>query len=355
MKMYRSNFYIFKIFLILVVGLILMTLIARTGNCAVILHDDFDGPLEPTWTIQRGNAWTEGGWAILYDNVEPDPYRDSVIVAEEGANWSDYRFKTRFYARGGGNNWYNAQIYFRVQELYGWDSGTFYRANIKTPIYGYPSEGNEISLFKKVENVVTYLVSNYNPPSGVMHDYDNTIEVKVVGGQITILINDVEVIEVTDDNPIPTGGVALGAMFESRTDYDYVIVTPYYSCVGFESPVDNSPVTVKGKNRAIPFKAELEKNGTPITNLNIIAAPVIQVIYDSGLPGEEPEDVTEGALPAGQGTEGNEFVFTDEGKWQFNLKLTNYSAVGTYTVKMLSGDDKEYEIAPTCEAEFLIK
>ena len=59
------------------------------------------------------------------------------------------------------------------------------------------------------------------------------------------------------------------------------------------------------------------------------------------------------ALPGGQSTEGNQFVFTEEGKWQFNPKTKNYTAEGTYTIKMESGDFLEYAIDPDCETTFV--
>ena len=125
-------------------------------------------------------------------------------------------------------------------------------------------------------------------------------------------------------------------------------------CAGFEAPLDDGPVTVK-KNKVLPLKAELlDSDGFPVTDEDLDAQPVIQVLYDSGVGGEEPVDVTEDALPAGQGTEGNEFVFSGS-KWQFNLKTKNYSAPGTYLISIVSGDEDEYVIAPTCTAEFVIE
>lgn len=127
---------------------------------------------------------------------------------------------------------------------------------------------------------------------------------------------------------------------------------PTYACTGFEPPLANHPVTVRGKNRALPFKAELFDQDLEITGVDLVAPPVIQVLYDSGA-GEESVEVD--ALPAGQGSEGNQFVYTDDGKWQFNLKTTDFAAAGTYSVMMVSGDDSEYAIDPTCESSFIRK
>jgi hypothetical protein len=85
---------------------------------------------------------------------------------------------------------------------------------------------------------------------------------------------------------------------------------------------------------------------------DIIALPVIQVFFASGVG--PAVDVTDQALSAGQGTPGNQFVFSGS-KWQFNLETKNYTAAGTYTITMASGDSDEYTINPTCTAQFVIE
>ncbi len=140
--------------------------------------------------------------------------------------------------------------------------------------------------------------------------------------------------------PIPArAGPDIGA-FESAA---------LLTCVGFEPPLDSGPVTVK-KNRVLPLKAVLsDADGNPITDLDIVSPPVIQVLYSSA--GSAAIDVTDDALPAGQGTEGNQFDYTG-GKWRFNLKTKNYNAAGPYTIKLISGDKLEYSVA-ACDAYFV--
>ncbi len=140
------------------------------------------------------------------------------------------------------------------------------------------------------------------------------------------------------------------------SEVDYVRMAynqiPEVTCVGFEPPMDAGPVKVK-KNRVLPLKAQLYSDS--LTDGEIGSAPVIQVLFDPGL-GADPTDVTDQALSVGMGTDGNQFVWSEEDeKWQFNLKTKNYTATGTYTVTMLSGDDTEYEVQPTCEAIFVIE
>ena len=139
------------------------------------------------------------------------------------------------------------------------------------------------------------------------------------------------------------------------TDANVKICVPEFTatCSGFEPPMDKGAVKVK-KNRVLPLKAELlDGDGNPVTDADITAAPVIQVMFSSSGTAEAV-DVTDEALSAGQGTDGNQFEFSD-GKWQFNLKTKNYSGAGTYTITMVSGDECEYVIDPTCTASFMIE
>jgi hypothetical protein len=126
------------------------------------------------------------------------------------------------------------------------------------------------------------------------------------------------------------------------------------ACAGYMPPMASYPVTVK-KNRALPLKAQvIADDGSALIATDLTARPVVQVLYDSGLGGD-PVDVTSEALSAGLGTEGNQFEFTDEGHWQFNLLTRNYTAPGTYIVTMESGDDSEYVLDPSCVTEFVVQ
>ena len=130
---------------------------------------------------------------------------------------------------------------------------------------------------------------------------------------------------------------------------------PEFSCVGFEKPMNNGPVMGQ-KKRVLPFKAQLTDNdGNIIIDADIISPPVIQVLKGDTGRSNPPIDVTSEELPAGHGTEGNQFVFTSDGKWRFNLKTKNYSAPGTYTISILTGNSTEYVINPPCTATFVIK
>jgi hypothetical protein len=67
---------------------------------------------------------------------------------------------------------------------------------------------------------------------------------------------------------------------------------------------------------------------------------------DSAPPPEVLESV-------GKGDDGNQFSFSGS-NWGFNLKTTNFSGTGEYTVTVVSGDPSTYVVSPACEGTFCI-
>lgn len=210
--------------------------------------------------------------------------------------------------------------------------------------------------------------------SSSMNSYRDAFTVAIVNNKIYVIggwdgYNRHSVVEVYDPEndiwstatsmPTARNGLAVGvinytiyAIGGESIMYQYSnplvekgILVPLLSCTGFEPPMANGPVKVK-KNRVLPLKTQLldiDNNEIIITGLDITSLPVIQVLYDSCQTGE-PEDVTDQTLPAGNGTEGNQFEFTVDNKWQYNLKTSNYTAIGTYFIYIKSGDSSEYII-----------
>jgi hypothetical protein len=150
-----------------------------------------------------------------------------------------------------------------------------------------------------------------------------------------------------------SAGLLCGVRLGILTPIEFVPRAPAYTCEGFEPPLDGDAVSVK-RNRALPFKAELlDENGFALTDQDVVAAPVLQVTYDSGI-GASAVDVTDDALYAGLGSSGNTFMFQGS-RWRYNLKVRNFTAPGTYTATMVTGDGAEYRLPETCTAQFVVR
>ena len=129
-------------------------------------------------------------------------------------------------------------------------------------------------------------------------------------------------------------------------------------CDGFGPPLDDGPVTMKGggRQRALPLWAMLydAEDGSEVTDADIPAPPILQVEHEYiGDDGQlVVEDVSDDAVPSGLITEGNEFIYLGEAKWEYILNTLNFTGEGKYVLTMKSGSP-DYTIEPTCEAEFV--
>jgi hypothetical protein len=240
--------------------------------------------------------------------------------------------------------------------------------NVPIPFFGYRrSNPNSLSvhtedqsgaLFARIEPVPEIL-------GGVWHTVDfelepisdgvNQYELRLNG---TVIHAGLHYRDLTGARELGVEIGIAGSGAPNLVKYDNIkieIVEPTpVSCIGFDPPMDKGPVTVKGKNRALPLKAQLfDETGTPLTDVDFTSAPVIQVLYDAGQGGDSV-DVSDTVLPAGQGSEGNQFDFSDS-KWHYNLKTKGYTAPGTYHLSIVSGEDAEYEIVPACQASFVVE
>lgn len=129
---------------------------------------------------------------------------------------------------------------------------------------------------------------------------------------------------------------------------------PDYECIGFGPPMDDGPVTVRGFGRALPLSARLHSEaGIAITDAKIAAPPILHVEHHYHVEGEQVvDDVSDDVVPAALVTEGNEFVYLGDGKWEYILNTGNFTGEGHYILTMKAGSP-DYLIGQTCEASFV--
>ncbi|MEE8546031.1 MAG: hypothetical protein V3T29_09485, partial [Alphaproteobacteria bacterium] len=129
---------------------------------------------------------------------------------------------------------------------------------------------------------------------------------------------------------------------------------PRYACAGFDDIAD-TPLKVT-RPRTIPLRAELLDRGVPVAGDGLVAAPVVQVAFASGAPAEPPADVTDLVPPPDPAFVGNQFLYKEaSARWFHGLQTINMSPPGSYTITMVSGDDREYVIDPPCTATYVIE
>ncbi len=198
-------------------------LLSEVAGSQVLFSEEFDGTsLSSSWTVERGYASVSGGWAYLHGSTPGS--RDADILTGVGSNWSDYELTTVFDSTNGPGSANNAIINFRVQHEEGWASGTFYSLYLFPSNSGINPPGpNTAQLYKYVNNY-GYEMARFSFGS-LMTAGANLVDLTVTGGQFDLSLNGQHAFTYTDTNPLLTGGIGLGSIWESQTQYDYVHVT----------------------------------------------------------------------------------------------------------------------------------
>jgi hypothetical protein len=147
------------------------------------------------------------------------------------------------------------------------------------------------------------------------------------------------------------GNSAQGPLGEDPIGLAVFVAVQEIACTGFKAPFDQ-PVALKKKiNRAIPLKIEVtDAGGFIVTDQDIMAPPVVNVLFNGQVFGTVPPDDAE-LLPPGAANEENIFRFdTASNHWIYNLGTKQFGAAGTYTVTVASGSNSEYTLnAPNGE------
>jgi len=155
----------------------------------------------------------------------------------------------------------------------------------------------------------------------------------------------------------PTTGAPLPGMSLVLSDGTVIPLSSMasYSCLKFQSPFDIALSLPKKANRAIPLKAQLiDSKNNPVTPATLGSAlpPVVNVSYQSGISPAVDDSAL--LIPLGSSTSGNQFNFDPAtGTWWFNLSTGPFTASGTYTVTMQSGDVTRYRVSPICSGTFV--
>ena len=119
---------------------------------------------------------------------------------------------------------------------------------------------------------------------------------------------------------------------------------PTLTCEGFQTPFDEPLGFKRNVKRAIPLKIVLSDTDGVIADTDLVAPPVVNVLFGSQVFGEIPFDDAD-LLPNGQANDGNVFSFDPAtSNWEYILGTSQFTAPGTYTVFVSSGDTNEYLI-----------
>jgi hypothetical protein len=127
-----------------------------------------------------------------------------------------------------------------------------------------------------------------------------------------------------------------------------------YSCTGFLPPFDVPLLLTKKTKRPIPTAMQLfDATNNIVTDQSIAgAAPVVNISYAA--VNSTATDETWLLDATDQASIGNSFTYNPTRQaWQFNLDTKPFTALGTYTVTVNTGDTTKYAVSPTCTGTFV--
>jgi hypothetical protein len=206
-----------------------------SGNTTVLFHDDFTTD-SGAWSffnrygrIASGRLWIDGTYM---PNAVP---RDGWALTHIGdSGWTDYVLGLSYDNEnvGGSPDTHDAMVFFRVASEAGNVRGTMYRVDVfaagdryaggSCTDLGRPWPGGWVQLSKYVNGVGALLHEECasNAQLG-----DNTLQISIHGGDISVVSNGQTVLAASDPDPIPYGGVGVGQLWETNGWYDDVLVT----------------------------------------------------------------------------------------------------------------------------------
>jgi hypothetical protein len=147
--------------------------------------------------------------------------------------------------------------------------------------------------------------------------------------------------------PIPLA--AAQSREEKKPDAGKGKAPAVYHCVGFDEPQNKGPIQV-GKGRVLPLRVKLADDGGGFGDDSTVKAhPMVRVAFqpESGAEVDKTDEIDLRDYGVGRS-----FVFDKEAHWKFDLGTLKFKQDGTFKVTVLSGDEAEYKVDPTCELVF---
>ena len=144
--------------------------------------------------------------------------------------------------------------------------------------------------------------------------------------------------------------LAILGIFPSALAQDKPVVT--YPCRGFDEPMQRSPQQIS-RGRVLPLRAKLVLPGGGFCDRNTVQAPPALTLKFRPEGGAEV-DKTAGMEVRDYG-KGNRFVWDDEAHWKFDLGTKSLEDAGKYQVRLVSGDEAEYKVDPSCTLTFILR
>jgi len=127
--------------------------------------------------------------------------------------------------------------------------------------------------------------------------------------------------------------------------------TPTYRCQGFDEPLHDGMNIPRG--RVLPLRGKLVAADGSFADQKVVKTP--PAVSFKFQPEGKPEVDKTSTVEVRDYGKGSHFVWDDEAHWKFDLGTKSLEDAGQYQVRLVSGDEAEYKVDPSCALTFNLR
>jgi hypothetical protein len=193
----------------------------------VAFEDHFDGAMSPQWISVEPVQWVEEGWLHTQDDYAHVGRDSSAFVNDGNSSWQDYTLSMRVDPIPTSPDWEDARVFFRTSNInanYYGVSGNYYTLNLRGPFHGRGDGPTPVISLYRVNGSSLYSLFQEAPAPYVGSD-PMDLEITLNGARIQVSLDGNDIIDVIDPDPLLSGGIGIGAVWEAEARFDDIVVT----------------------------------------------------------------------------------------------------------------------------------
>ncbi len=185
-------------------------------------YDSSQTELPVPWKSVWPNQWIQDGWLYNHD-TDGWPRDSQAVLHDADPSWQNYQFNATVEILG---PWTDATLFLRSQGFSrssGGSGGRAYQLNFADySIFG-PNFGNVNRAVLSRTDCTSSPCINIelaNVPLTLANKGPFDVMTKLIDGNIQVSVNGIQVIEITDSDPITYGGIGIHNIWETKGRYD---------------------------------------------------------------------------------------------------------------------------------------
>jgi len=191
----------------------------------VLFEDNFDsGSMSSEWVSKAPTQWVQDGWLHTKD-TDGWPRDSMAVVHDSDSSWTDYKvsFTAQF---SPGTPWERFCILLRTDNYIRTSAGSTgkaYQLRVVGP--NYPDSTASTIFLDHVDQDTGSTVTLFSQEWDGVSTEPMDFVVSLIGGRIRLTLDGEEVFDITDPDPLLSGGAGVHAVWEAEARFDNFKIT----------------------------------------------------------------------------------------------------------------------------------